>query len=119
MMMIALGQHTRAGIEDNLWDTKKGVRVTTVQMIEKQVAMAKLIGRPIATLEQAHQMLKIGVTYKTTEETLANLGLPPNREPGNIGFQVYKTDGKFHQAAQGGCGHIHAGEWETDVVAVK
>ena len=25
-------------------------------------------------------MLKIGVTYKTTEETLANLGLPPNRE---------------------------------------
>ena len=71
MMMIALGQHTRAGIEENLWDTKKGVRATTLQMIEKQVAMAKLIGRPIATPEQARQMLKIGVTYKTTEETLA------------------------------------------------
>ena len=27
MMMIALGQHTRAGLEDNLWDVKKGVRV--------------------------------------------------------------------------------------------
>ena len=27
MMMIALGQHTRAGIEDNLWGPKKGVRV--------------------------------------------------------------------------------------------
>jgi len=119
MMLIALGQHTRAGIEDNLWDTTKGVRLTTVQMIEKQVAMARLIGRSIATPEQAHQMLKIGVTYKSTEETLANLGLPPNRVPGNMGFQVYKTDGKFHQAAQGGCGHIHAGEWEDDVVAVK
>lgn len=86
MMMIALGQHTRAGIEENLWDSRKGVRATTLQMIEKQVAMAKLIGRSIATPEQARQMLKIGVSYKTTEETLANIGLPPNRAKGNMGF---------------------------------
>jgi uncharacterized protein (DUF849 family) len=119
MMMIALGQHTRAGIEENLWDTKKGVRATTLQMIEKQVAMAKLIGRPIATPEQARQMLKIEVTYKTTEETLANIGLPPNREKGNMGFLVHKTDGYFHPAAQGGCGHIHAGEWEEEAVRVR
>jgi uncharacterized protein (DUF849 family) len=116
-MMIALGQHTRAGIEDNLWDTKKGVRATTLQMIEHQVRMAQELGRPIATAEQAHQMLKIGVTYKSTEETLANLGLPPNREGSNVGFMVHKTDGRFHPPAQGGCGHIHAGEWETDVAA--
>jgi hypothetical protein len=38
---------------------------------------AKELGRTFATPEQARQMLKIGVTYKTTEETLANLGLPP------------------------------------------
>ena len=57
-------------------------------------------------------MLKIGVTYKSTAETLANLGLPPNRPPGNMGFMVHETDGRFHPAAQGGCGHIHAGEWE-------
>ncbi len=119
MMMIALGQHTRAGIEENLWDTKKGVRATTLQMIEKQVAMAKLVGRSIATPEQARQMLKIGVTYKTTEETLANIGLPPNREKGNMGFLVHKTDGHFHPAAQGGCGHIHAGEWEEEAVRVR
>ena len=115
MMMIALGQHTRAGIEDNLWDTKKGVRASTMHMIEAQIKMAKLIGRPIATLEQTHKMLKIGVSYKSVDETLANLGLPPNREKGNMGFLVHKTDGRFHQAAQGGCGHIHAGEWEEDV----
>jgi uncharacterized protein (DUF849 family) len=118
-MMIALGQHTRAGIEDNLWTTKKGERMTSVQMIESQVRMAKELGRPIATPEQARQMLKIGIWYKSTDETLANLGLPPNREGSNVGFLVHKTDGKFHATAQGGCGHIHAGDWETDVVAAE
>ena len=116
MMMIALGQHTRAGIEDNLWGTTKGVRFSTLQMIEKQVKMAEILGRPIATPEQAREMLKIGITYKSTEETLTNLGLPPNRLPGNMGFQVHETDGKFRPAAQGGCGHIHAGEWEEEVL---
>ena len=109
---IALGQHTRAGIEDNLWDTTKGVRMNSIQMIERHVRMARELGRAIATPEQAHQMLKIGVSYNSTEETLANLGLPPNRHPGNMGFLVHETDGQFHPAAQGGCGHIHAGEWE-------
>jgi hypothetical protein len=74
--------------------------------------MARELGRPIATAEQARQMLKIGVTYETTEETLANLGLPPNRHPGNLGFLVHETDGRFRSAAEGGCGHIHAGDWE-------
>jgi uncharacterized protein (DUF849 family) len=119
MMMIAIGQHTRAGIEENLWDNQKGVRATTLQMIEKQVAMAKLVGRSIATPEQARQMLKIGVTYKTAEETLANIGLPPNREPGNMGFLVHQTDGCIHPAAQGGCGHIHAGEWEQEAIRAR
>ena len=116
---IALGQHTRAGIEDNLWNTTKGERMNTIQMIERHVRMAKELGRAIATPEQARQMLKIGVTYKSTEETLANLGLPPNRRPGNMGFMVHETDGRFHPAAQGGCGHIHAGEWEEKVETIK
>jgi uncharacterized protein (DUF849 family) len=118
-MVISLGQHSRAGIEDNLWAPQKGVRWSTIQMIESQIRMAKEIGRAIATPEQARQMLKIGVTYKTTEETLANLGLPPNRAPGNMGFMVHETDGKFHPPAQGGCGHIHAGEWESDLEILK
>jgi uncharacterized protein (DUF849 family) len=117
MMMIALGQHTRAGLEDNLWDVKKGVRATTMHMIQKQINMANELGRPIATAEQTRQMLKIGVTYKSTEETLQQLGLPPNRPDGNKGFLVHETDGKFRPAAQGGCGHIHAGEWEEEVKA--
>ena len=114
-MMIALGQHTRAGIEENLWAPKKGVRFNSVQMIEQQVKMAEIIGRPIATPEQARQMLKIGVTYKSTAETLANIGLPPNREDGNAGFHVLQTDGKVHKAQVAGSdGHLLAGEWEKE-----
>jgi hypothetical protein len=63
-------------------------------------------------------MLKIGVTYSSTEETLANLGLPPNRKPCNMGFMVHETDGRYYPAAQGGCGHIHAGEWEGKLTAL-
>ncbi len=89
--------------------------MSTIQMIERNVRMAEELGRPIATAEQARLMLKIGVTYKSTAETLASLGLPPNRRPGNMGFIVHETDGMYHPAAQGGCGHIHAGEWEKDL----
>jgi hypothetical protein len=32
-----------------------------------------------------------------------------------MGFMVHETDGMFHPAAQGGCGHIHAGDWENEV----
>jgi uncharacterized protein (DUF849 family) len=84
-MMIALGQHTRAGIEENLWDTTPGKRLTSVQMIEKHVRIAKELGRPIATAEDARRILQIGVTYNSVEETLHNLGLPPNREAGQRG----------------------------------
>ena len=84
-------------------------------MIESHVRIAKELGRPIATPEQMRQMLKIGVTYKSTAEPLANLGLPPNRRQGNMGFIVHETDRKYHPAAQGGCGHIHAGECEEKV----
>ena len=109
MMMIALGQHTRAGIEDNLWDVKKGVRMNTIQMVEKHVRMAREIGRDIATPEQAREMLKIGVTYDSIEETLANLGLPPNREAGHQGFLVHKSDGKLRETVVAGSdGHMLA-----------
>jgi uncharacterized protein (DUF849 family) len=106
---IALGQHTRAGIEDNLWDTKKGKRMTSIQMIERHVRMAEELGRPIATAEQAREMLKIGVTYDTTAETLANLGLPPDRQEGQQGFLVYETDGRLpERVVAGSDGHMIA-----------
>ena len=103
-MMIALGQHTRAGIEENLWDTTPGKRLTSVQMIEKQVRMARELGRPIATGDEARRILKIGITYNSVEETLLNLGLPPNRKTGQTGFVGYTTEGKLKtpQSMDGG-----------------
>ncbi len=93
---IALGLHVRVGIEDNLW-RKKGGRMTSVQQIEQMVRMAKELGRPIATPEQAKQILKIGTVYNSVEDTLFNLGLPPNRKGGQQGFLTYQTDGKLRE----------------------
>lgn len=99
-MCIALGQHVRAGIEDNLWGPVKGQRFTTVEMIRKMVSIAGELGRPIATAEETRQILKLGQWYDTPEETLFNLGLPPNREEGERGFLTYKTDGRIHAPAE-------------------
>jgi uncharacterized protein (DUF849 family) len=94
----AIGIHVRVGIEDNLW-RKKGEKMTSVQQIEQAVRIAQELGRPIATPEQAKEILKIGTWYKTPEETLFNLGLPPNRKGGQQGFLVYETDGKLREKA--------------------
>lgn len=116
-MMIALGQHTRAGIEENLWDTTPGKRLTSVQMIEKHVRIAKELGRPIATAEEARKILKIGVTYNSVEETLLKLGLPPNREGDQKGFIGYTTSGGKVMAARAGGsdGHPLAGDYPGEV----
>jgi uncharacterized protein (DUF849 family) len=96
-MCIALGQHVRAGIEENLWGAAKGgPRYTTVEMVRKMVRMADELGRPLATPEQTRQILKLGTWYDTPEETLFSLGLPPNRDEGERGFLTYDTDGRLH-----------------------
>lgn len=100
--MIALGQHTRAGIEENLWGTDYRRRLTSVEMIEKNVRLAAELGRPIATAEDAHRILKIGKWYNSIEETLFNLGLPPSRSDGQKGLLAYDTDGRVPNAAAAG-----------------
>ena len=55
--------------------------------------------------------MKIGVTYNSVEETLFNLGLPPNRKAGETGFRVYETDGKLSKPRTAGSdGHPLAGD---------
>jgi uncharacterized protein (DUF849 family) len=100
----ALGIHVRVGIEDNIW-RRKGVRITSVEQIEQVVQMAKLLERKVATGEEARQILKIGVWYDSVEETLSNLGLPPNRKDGQLGFIVKDTDGKLAEPAFSSCMH--------------
>jgi uncharacterized protein (DUF849 family) len=94
-MSILLGQHCRIGIEENLWNTRKGERMPTVKQIEKLVRIARELGREIATPDDARRIMKIGTWYNSVEETLFSLGLPPNRKPGQQGFRVYETGGKL------------------------
>lgn len=97
-MCIALGQHVRAGIEENLWGPVKGQRYTSVEMISKMVRFAEELGRPIATPEETRQILKLGTWYDSPEETLFNLGLPPNRNDGERGFLTYEGFRSFQEA---------------------
>jgi hypothetical protein len=103
-MSIVLGQHVRVGNEDNLWGANKK-RVTSVQQIEGAVRLCEQFGRKVATAEEARQIMKIGVWYNSIEETLQNLGLPPNRRDGQKGFLVYDTDGRKGIAKAGGDSH--------------
>ena len=49
--------------------------------------------------------MKVGVWYNSIEETLMNLGLPPNRRDGEKGFLVWDTDGKKTVAKVAGDSH--------------
>jgi uncharacterized protein (DUF849 family) len=109
-MSVALGIHMRVGIEDNLW-RRKGERMTSVQQVEQVVRLAKELGRKVASAEETREMLKIGTWYNSVDETLAALGLPPNRKGGQLGFIVKETDGRLRSAVGGSDGHPIAGQF--------
>jgi uncharacterized protein (DUF849 family) len=92
-LAILLGQHARVGNEDNLWNSKRE-RMTTNQQLAAIVRNAEAFGRKVATAEEARKIMKIGVWYDSVDETLQNLGMPPNRRDGARGFMVFETDGK-------------------------
>ncbi len=103
-MAIVLGQHVRVGNEDNLWGPDKK-RLTTVQQIEGAVRICQEFGRKVATAEEAREIMKVGVWYDSIEETLHNLGLPPNRRDGQTGFLVWETEGRKTVAKTAGDSH--------------
>jgi uncharacterized protein (DUF849 family) len=86
-MAIAMGLHTRVGIEDNLWG-KKGERMTSVKQVEQQVRIARELHREVATGKQAKAIYKIGEHYKSVEETLVKVGYAPNRKAGELGVPL-------------------------------
>ena len=93
-MAVILGIHARVGNEDNLWRVK-GERFPSVKQVEQMATLAEAYGRKVATCEEARRMMKIGTWYDSPEETLATLGLPPNRKEGEPGFLTWHTDGKL------------------------
>ena len=80
-MAMAMGMHVRCGNEDTLYGAD-GNKITSVQQVEQLVRIAKELGREVATAKEAREIYKIGVQYNSVDETLAQLGMPPNREPG-------------------------------------
>ena len=86
-MAIAMGLHTRVGIEDNLWG-KKGEPMSSVQQVEQQVRIARELHREVATGAQAKAIYRIGEHYGSVDETLAKVGYAPNRKAGVRGVPL-------------------------------
>ncbi|PSR70263.1 transposase [Nocardia sp. MDA0666] len=82
---MAMGQHVRVGIEDNLWG-RKGERRTSVEQVEQMVRIAGELGREVATCKEAREIYKFDEVYTDTDDALAKIGFPPNRKPGQLGF---------------------------------
>ncbi len=95
-----LGCHVRVGNEDNIWDMRKK-RWSTVKQVEWAVKMSEQHGRQVATADEARKIMKVGEWYDSVEETLKQLGLPPNRADGQKGFLTYETDGRLPKAGDG------------------
>lgn len=88
VMAMAMGLHTRCGNEDSLWG-RLGERATSVQQIEQLVRLATELGREVADGKEARDIYRIGEWYDSADETLARLGFPPNRRPGQLGFTFH------------------------------
>ena len=86
-MAIAMGLHVRVGIEDNLW-RRPGERITSVQQVEQMVRIARELDREIATGQDARRIYRIGERWASADETLASLGMTPNRGPGERGLPL-------------------------------
>ena len=86
-MAIAMGLHTRVGIEDNLWG-KKGELMSSVKQVEQQVRIARELHREVATGAQAKAIYRIGEHYTSVDETLAKVGYAPNRKAGQRGVPM-------------------------------
>lgn len=80
-MAIAMGLHTRCGIEDTIWG-RPGQKITSVQQIAQLVRISEELGRPVANAREAREIYRIGTWYKDTDETLAAAGMAPNRKAG-------------------------------------
>lgn len=82
---IALGQHVRVGIEDNLWG-RKGERRTSVEQVEQMVRIADELGREVASGKETREIYKLDECYADADDALAKIGFAPNRKPGQVGF---------------------------------
>nr|WP_260613124.1 3-keto-5-aminohexanoate cleavage protein [Streptomyces sp. WAC05858] len=62
--------------------------MSSVAQVEQMVQIANAIGREVATGQEAKKIYKLGEWYSNTDETLAQLGMVPNRRPGRRGSML-------------------------------
>jgi 3-keto-5-aminohexanoate cleavage enzyme len=57
LLALVEGGHVRTGLEDNIYYHKGELAKTNAQLVERMVYFARELGRPVATSEQARQIL--------------------------------------------------------------
>ena len=57
---ILMGGHVRVGLEDNIY-LRRGELATNAQLVERIVTLAELLGREVATPDEARQLLGLAV----------------------------------------------------------
>jgi hypothetical protein len=68
---------------------KKGEKVTTARSVEQLVRIADELGRAVANGKEARDVYKLDEHYDSVEETIAKIGFPPGRKPGQLGFTFH------------------------------
>lgn len=58
---IAMGGHVRVGFEDNLYLEKGVLAKSNGEMVDKAVSIAKIMGRPIASPNEAREILSLPI----------------------------------------------------------
>ncbi|MCG8451867.1 MAG: 3-keto-5-aminohexanoate cleavage protein, partial [Spirochaetales bacterium] len=66
LMAMASGGHVRVGFEDNIYYHKGELAQSNAQLVERIVRLAQEMGRPIASPEQARQIL--GITTPLSQD---------------------------------------------------
>ncbi|AOY96408.1 transposase [Cupriavidus sp. USMAA2-4] len=89
-MAIALGLHVRVGIEDTLFGPD-GERASSVRQVEQMVRIARELHREVASGEDAHRIYRTGTFWSGADETLAHLGMVPNRGTAQRGVPLRKA----------------------------
>jgi uncharacterized protein (DUF849 family) len=100
---LIMGMHVRVGNEDSIWGSNRE-RSTSLQQVKGAVSLCKQFGRKVATAAEARKIMKIGVWYKSVEETLENLGMAANP----VDFsktRTWETDGKLNRGVVGSDSH--------------
>jgi 3-keto-5-aminohexanoate cleavage enzyme len=59
VMAMCLGANIRTGLEDNIYHSRGVLAKSNAQMVERMVKIAKEIGREVATVEAAKQILGV------------------------------------------------------------